>query len=118
MTPKDILLQQLNNADDPLIIETIDWLRSLRGCLRSKDDAPNRPLHPPFWGTVKQIWLGSPPNWGVKPFGHTRKGGECKNLRPFSDILLAYRRWRGDRWGGAMAQGEGRSDSCSGETSD
>ncbi|MBW4515059.1 MAG: Uma2 family endonuclease [Timaviella obliquedivisa GSE-PSE-MK23-08B] len=46
-----------------LIIEIAD--SSLRGCLRSLDCYPIRPLNPPEWGTLKEEWCGSPPEWGV-----------------------------------------------------
>jgi hypothetical protein len=31
----------------------------------NQDEALNRPLNPPFWGTLKPTWLGSPPEWGI-----------------------------------------------------
>jgi hypothetical protein len=55
MTPKEILFQQLNNADDQLIVETINWLRS-------RQESPTEAT-PETWLNVRTLPTFSAPSW-------------------------------------------------------
>ncbi len=48
----------------------------LRGCLKRAERHSNRPLNPPFWGTLNQNRLGSPPKLGDLE-------GECRTFATF-----------------------------------
>lgn len=44
MTLKEILLQELETADEALITATIDWVRSRKGNPTTRDRSPDHPL--------------------------------------------------------------------------